>query len=172
MRNTTRLLAVSALLTISLPSCDKDKKMQGLTTQAVDTPALASVFRAFEDAWNAHDALALAATFATDADFTNAFGTRVQGADAIGAFYRSLFKTAFVADSHLKYGPLRARALGGTDFAAVDAEWTITGAVDPHGNPLSPRVGLTNAVFVRDGGGWRIIVFHNQDFPARPDGAS
>ncbi len=118
------------------------------------------------EAWNRHDARALAAIFAEDADFTNVFGVAVKGRAGIEGLHAPIFQNMF-RDSHLTVTQTRIRLMR-PDIAAVDVKWTMTGARDPHGNPWPEREGLLNWIATRHGDRWLIDVSHNMDLPA-PD---
>jgi uncharacterized protein (TIGR02246 family) len=118
------------------------------------------------EAWNRHDAAALAAIFAEDADFTNVFGILAQGRGGIEALHAPLFRTIF-KESHLTVTETRVRLIR-PDVASVDVRWKMTGARDPHGNPWPKREGLLNWIATRHGDRWLIDVSHNMDLPS-PD---
>jgi uncharacterized protein (TIGR02246 family) len=114
-------------------------------------------------AWNHHDAHAFAAVFAADADFTNVIGKGASGRQNIQEFHASVFSTLF-KNSHLECSDIKVRLIR-PDIAAVDAHWSMTGAVDPSGNPWPNRTGLMNFVATKESGNWQILVFHNMDLP-------
>jgi uncharacterized protein (TIGR02246 family) len=128
--------------------------------------AIEDIAAKLAEAWNRHDARALAAIFAEDADFTNVFGMVAKGRAAIEALHAPLFKTIF-KDSRLSVTETGVRLIR-PDVASVDVKWTMTGARDPHGNPWPEREGLLNWIATRHGDGWLIDVSHNMDLPA-PD---
>jgi uncharacterized protein (TIGR02246 family) len=94
--------------------------------------ALKSVINDLIGAWNRHDVRAFAQPFALDADFTNVFGMRAKGREAIAQFHTPIFKTMF-KDSRLVATETTVRILR-PDVAAIDAHWEMTGARDPHGS--------------------------------------
>jgi uncharacterized protein (TIGR02246 family) len=116
------------------------------------------------EAWNRHDARALAAAFADDADFTNVFGMVAKGRPAIEALHAPLFKTIFM-DSTLTVTEIRVRLIR-PDVASVDVKWSMTGARDPHGNPWPEREGLLNWIATKYGDTWLVDVSHNMDLPS------
>jgi uncharacterized protein (TIGR02246 family) len=128
--------------------------------------AIEALARALEAAWNRHDAQAFAAVFAEDAEFTNVFGMVQQGRAGIEAAHAAVFKTMF-QDSRLAVTETRVRLIR-PDIAAVDVNWTMTGARDPHGNPWPERTGLMNWIVTRHGERWLVDVSHNMDLPS-PD---
>ncbi|MEI7521652.1 MAG: SgcJ/EcaC family oxidoreductase [Thermoleophilia bacterium] len=114
-------------------------------------------------AWNVHDATAFAAPFHDDADFTNVFGMKATGREAIDAFHAPVFVTMF-RDSTLEAVQVDARELR-PDVIAVDLRWAMHGAIDPLGNPWPTRRGLMNLVCTNQSGTWGIAVMHNLDLP-------
>jgi len=125
--------------------------------------ALKSVINGLVTAWNRHDARAFAQHFATNADFTNVFGMRAKGREAIAQFHTPIFDSMF-RDSRLVATETTVRILR-PDVAAIDARWEMTGARDPHGNEWPMRKGLTNLVVTREGASWSVAIMHNMDLP-------
>jgi uncharacterized protein (TIGR02246 family) len=122
------------------------------------------VIDAMQKAWNDHDAHAFANCFSVDADFTNVFGMRAQGREAIEAFHAPIFATMF-SKSRLTVTETRVRFLS-PEIAAVDVRWQMTGAMDPAGNAWPDRSGLMNLSMSSAPGDWSIVVMHNMDLPA------
>jgi|SRR5688572_6177252 uncharacterized protein (TIGR02246 family) len=128
--------------------------------------AIEAIAARLAESWNRHDAQALAAVFAEDADFTNVFGMVAKGRAAIEALHAPLFKSIF-KDSQLTVIETGVRLIR-PDVASVDVKWQMTGARDPHGNPWPNREGLLNWIATRRGSGWLVDVSHNMDLPS-PD---
>ena len=118
---------------------------------------------ALEDAWNRHDAQALAGLFAEESDFTDAWGVRAEGRSGVEEYYVPLFETTF-RESRLMFEDVRIRFVR-PDIAAVDVKWEMTGATDPAGNPRQPRKGLMNLIMAKEPHGWEIKVMHDMDMP-------
>jgi len=116
-------------------------------------------------AWNQHDAHALAALFAEDADFTNWRGTHARGRKAVEVLRAPLFTSAVFKDSHQTCQLRRVRFLK-PDIAITDVDWEMTGARNPEGEARSPRNGLLDWAMVKTDGHWLIAVMHNTDFTA------
>jgi uncharacterized protein (TIGR02246 family) len=140
--------------------------MRGQSKSETDQPAIAAVVDGFVGAWNQHDAKALAAVFAEDADFTNVRGEGASGRSKIEEFHAPMFATIF-KDSHLRDTAIRTRLIR-PDVAAVDVHWQMTGATDAQGNPRPDRQGLLNFVMVKNAGKWQILVMHNLDLTGLP----
>lgn len=127
--------------------------------QSSDEEAIRSAVDHLIAAWNRHDAHALAALFASDADFTSGRGAAVSGREHIEAFHTAPFATLF-KDSCLEQTDIRTRFLR-SDVAAVDVPWQMTGKGRAESKP--PRSGLMSLVMVRDAEHWEIAVLHNLD---------
>ena len=131
---------------------------------ASDQKLIESLYnKSLNDAWESHDATALAENFADDADFTNVRGTQAHGRQAITAMHEFLFKGPF-KDSHIHTLEMQVRFLR-DDLAAVDLHWEMTGANLPDGTPWPDRKGLANAIVEKRDGKWLILVSHNMDLP-------
>ncbi len=126
--------------------------------------AIKKLIDSFIAAWNLHDARAFAETFAPDADFTNVFGMRAEGRDAIEQFHAPIFETMF-RDSCLSETGMHIRFLR-PEIAAIDVCWEMTGARDPEGRAWPLRRGLMNLIVIRVGAEWSIAVMHNMDLPS------
>lgn len=120
----------------------------------------------FAEAWNSHNAKAFAELFAADADFTNVFGQKAKGREAIELFHAPMFSGMF-KESRLNIKDVGKRMVR-PDVAAIDALWTMVGAMDPNGNPWPDREGLMNLIMTGENGTWLITVMHNMDLPLVP----
>jgi uncharacterized protein (TIGR02246 family) len=127
-----------------------------------DKRTIGVVVGRFMDAWNRHDAHALAALFSEDADFTNVRGTHARGRTGVAGFLAPLFIGAF-KESHIT-GRLRSVRFLKPDIAIADIDWEITGATYPGGLARPPHKGLLDWALTKTGGQWLITVMHNSDF--------
>jgi uncharacterized protein (TIGR02246 family) len=128
--------------------------------------ALVAEFRA---AWNAHDAVRLAAVFAENADYTSWRGNRAGGRVGVRAHHSAVFQNA-LKESVLTVDGLKVRTVR-PDVASVDVWWSMTGARDEAGALLPPRRGLMDLLVSRtEEGPWQILVFHNQQVPREAPG--
>jgi uncharacterized protein (TIGR02246 family) len=140
--------------------------MRSQTKGEGDQQAIVAVMDRFVGAWNQHDAIAFAAIFAEDADFTNWRGEGASGQAKIEAFHAPMFATIF-KDSHLRYTAIKTRLIR-PDVAAVDVQWHMTGVTDAQGNPRPDRRGLLSFTMEKSVGQWQIVVMHNLDLTALP----
>ncbi|HEY4536764.1 MAG TPA: SgcJ/EcaC family oxidoreductase [Enteractinococcus sp.] len=131
-----------------------------------------SIVSAFQHAWNAHDAEALAELFVEDADFVNVTGLwwttreRIRQAHAFG--FAEIF-----GESTLTVGRTEIRMLG-DDHALVHARMTISGQRTPDGQLAQDRRTVMSFVVTRrhdaNGDYWRAVSAHNTDIvPGGPD---
>jgi len=119
-------------------------------------------------AWNAMDAKAFSATFATDGGFTNIRGTVFYGHQAFEDRHREIFET-FFKGSKLAMTPTKIRFVK-ADVAIVDLSTELSdlqGAppgIKPAGDGrIHTRL---QEVFVKDKGAWWITSYHNVDVKA------
>ena len=139
--------------------------------------AAARLARAFLSAWSAHDAAALQALFAEDADFVNVAGLWWHGADRIGRVHGVAFHTYF-QNAVLTEERLETRALGPTAaLARVRAK--MEGQIDPSGAVSGPRRTLLLLIAQDFPQGWKLVAAQNTDLVegaetmiAGPDGLS
>ena len=110
-------------------------------------------------AWNAHDAVAYAALFASDGDVVNVLGWWWQGRDEIREKLKAAFTVVF-RQSSLKIEDVRVRMLS-EDIAIAHVRWTLQGALPPPGSAAAPQHGIQLQVLKREKDGWRIESFQN-----------
>jgi uncharacterized protein (TIGR02246 family) len=129
-----------------------------------------AVVNRFMEAWDRHDAHAVAALFAEDSDFTNVRGTHVHGREAIEEFLAPLF-AGMLKNSHLT-GKLRSLRFLTPDVAIIDIDWEMMGQTTLGGVPGPPIKGLLDWALTKPHEHWLITVMHNAELPgnapARP----
>src|SRR6202022_1135099 len=81
-------LAAAPVLFLLLPGV----WAQDQSSKGADTAAIKQVFSDFYESFSRQDAHGTALTFAEDGDFTNMFGMRVHGREAIEQRFVALFK--------------------------------------------------------------------------------
>jgi uncharacterized protein (TIGR02246 family) len=135
--------------------------------QINDEVGVNAVVHGFEDAWNRHDMDALAALFATDADFVNVIGMRWVGRDAIKQHHAASHATNFKS-STLKIGNTTVRFLK-ADVATARSLWTLSGITSESGQLAPSRTGILTHVLERIDGHWLIVLTQNTDI-AKPGG--
>ncbi|MCR8675482.1 SgcJ/EcaC family oxidoreductase [Micrococcus sp. HG099] len=145
----------------------------------------AAVAEAFEAAWNAADADALANLFAEDADFVTVLGVWWTRRRQIRLEHARGFRWMF-PESRLEMDEVRVRDLG--DVAVVHAPWTMTGpgvggeageatgsvgvreaGGDGSGGGDGERTGVLLLVVRRDeAGAWEVVAAQNTDRSPEP----
>ena len=137
-----------------------------------DAAAVKQTVAMYTQGFNAHDPHAVASLFAEDADFTNLRGATRKGRADIQALFEMLFngvlKTATRTDS------ARSVRFFTPNLAQVDTDATIAGSRAPNGSENPPRKGLMSLILAKQGGQWKILVFHELDYPepAAPQSSS
>lgn len=127
-------------------------------TEAAAPDATAPVrqaMAAYVEAFNAHDAGAVAALWsATGTHVNKETGVRTAGRDALTASYAKLFKGS--PEIVLSADPTEVRLVG-VGVALVDGEATV---VSPN---AEPSVSAYSAIFVNESGKWLIDTIHESD---------
>src|SRR5438067_6749527 len=146
MKGNLLLLAFLALVAFGSPNVRAD--------QGADEAAIKELFAKRDAAWNAHDAAAWSAFFASDGRFTNWRGERVQERDKIRAFHERLFTGIFKAS---KNTTISTRiTFHGADLAIAENDTELIGALDPSGQPVPDRKYYPLIVLKKNDGKWEI----------------
>ncbi len=155
---------VSKALTKTTPHTVRDEV--ATVRHEEDRADIAQTLQRFFQAWNAHDARALAMTFTSDADFTNVAGVHMQGRTKVESYDARRFATDFKS-SRLE-GQLRSVRLLTSNLATVDVDWQMIN-IERDGRPQPGPKGLLNWVMAKqEDGSWLIQVFHNAELSASP----
>jgi uncharacterized protein (TIGR02246 family) len=117
-----------------------------------------SVKRLSEDfvaGWNAHEPKKMAGTWANDGSLINPFGVRCGNRAEV----EKLFATEHAGAMRSSTYTLDGFTLRKLDDAVMVGDWdgTITGMVDPGGNPLPPFPHHVTAVYQKRGGKWAVV---------------
>ena len=153
------LFALGTLLSLVVTaSVASDKQIN-------DEVGVSAVVRGFEDSWNHHDMDALAALFASDADFVNVIGMRWVGRDAIRQHHAASHATIFKS-STLKIGNTTVHFLK-ADVATARSEWTLSGITSETAQLAPTRTGILTHVLEKIDGRWLIVLTQNTDI-AKP----
>ncbi|MEM7482520.1 MAG: SgcJ/EcaC family oxidoreductase [Acidobacteriota bacterium] len=116
----------------------------------------------FANAWNAHDAEALAGLFADNADFVNVVGLWWRDRDAIRKAHAYGFKV-FFAQARLDIEQVEVRRLG-LPVAVIHARWKLTGQTPRSGGRATERQGVLQFVAERQGhDDWIIVAAQNTE---------
>jgi len=103
----------------------------------------------YVQAYNRHDAAALATFYATDGVFVSVTGTPIEGRDAIEKFWETTFTR--IGDVNQSVKAIEIHALGGGAWAIGEYSAKLKGQVGP------PEIkGHWSAVYVPEGGAWKV----------------
>ena len=135
-----RLSTALAMVPFLLPSPVTSQAQNRPWGSDADTAAIKQLVANYSEAFNRHDAHAIASLFAEDADFTNLRGMSRHGRQEIKRFFGTLFtgilKNAQRTDS------VRSLRFLSPVIAAVDTDCVITASKSPAGAENPPRKGL------------------------------
>ncbi|MER6914530.1 SgcJ/EcaC family oxidoreductase [Streptomyces sp. NPDC000594] len=118
--------------------------------------AVTGVVKALENAFNTKDPIALSEQFSTDASWSNALGTRLDGRAAIAEFSAPALK-GFLSDSYARYDIAKLLEVA-PGVIAVNVVQTPT---DATGAPVAGPWGSTLYVIAERADGWRIVAGQN-----------
>lgn len=127
--------------------------------------AIETIAEEIAHAWNAHDAPALCAFYAEDADHVDTSGAIVHGRKAILTYHRRRFATVFTRSS-LALSVIKLRLIA-RHAALLHGVWSMRGHEDPDRRWLPVRTGTFLVVLHRRRGTWRIALLQaNSALPA------
>lgn len=132
-------------------------RAQSLASPA-DSIAIMEALEHWERAWESHDPALASIDYATDADWTNAFGMRRIGRASIQALLTEVFALPFVMAGHTRYEYHDLRFLG-PQTAILRSRALREGQQLPDGTVEETRRTNHLRVFSKRGGRW-IIVSH------------
>jgi len=116
---------------------------------------------AFADAWNIHDAQALAALFTDDADFINFMGGWMQGRAEIERGHAEIFASV-MRQSHMTVTDTQVKFIK-PDVAVVHAVWTLDGQITPDGKDVPQRKGRWTIVTTQSEGNCQFVALQNTE---------
>ncbi|WP_017601841.1 SgcJ/EcaC family oxidoreductase [Nocardiopsis lucentensis] len=122
---------------------------------ATPHPELHALVQSFEDAFNAHDPVALGEHFAVDSLWTNVTGKRMRGREAVIATGREVMPK--LADSYARYRVVDVLEIR-PDVVAVHVAQS---PVSADGLPADAPHASAVYVFARGADGWEIAVGQN-----------
>jgi uncharacterized protein (TIGR02246 family) len=134
-----------------------------------DAEGVAATCKAFKNAWNAHDAKALAGVFSDDADVTHVdpWGKVDEGKPAILNNLTEMFgPKGPMRDSTIVVHTEVAR-FPTPDTAVTDADATVNGMYGPDGSKVSMNFSVVN-VWKKAGGKWSVFACRPTLKPAPP----
>lgn len=125
-------------------------------------PAVESLMRRHQEAWNTHDRAAFEALFTDDADFVNVLGHHRHGRTGIGEDFEQIHRT-FMRNTAIQIESSTVRAVD-AHTAIAHIPWSMTGMERvPGWNVPDVRHGLLLYVAVQREGEWKIRVVQNTE---------
>jgi uncharacterized protein (TIGR02246 family) len=142
-----------------LPFFASSSRAQNASNRDADTAAIKQFVANFADAWNSHDARAVAMHYVEDGDFSSVKAEPSHGRKELEDHYTTIF-TTFLKNAHTTDTVRTIRFLA-PDLANVDIDWLVTDPAAPGG---VLRKGLLTWVVTKRNGEWKIVVYHEQAF--------
>ena len=131
------------------------------TPQSADEHSVRDIEILWDDAWNRHDADALADLLDEDVDFINVTGawfkSRAEFRERMAQTHRGIFK-----DSKRQTLETSVRFLS-PHIAIVHARWEMSGLRNPDGSARDPWQGIITRVVMKRSGNWSVVAAHNID---------
>ncbi len=162
MISTHAKFAAAVLFVVSFSLPNARAQMQSKSSDA-DASVVKHVVAGYDEAFNQHDAHAVGALFAEEGDFTNMRGASKHGRADIEQNYGNLF-AGVLKTSHRTDTVKSVRFLT-PEIAQLDADWEMTGTKSADGSENPARKGYLDWVVAKVNGQWRIVVFHESEFP-------
>ena len=114
--------------------------------------AIRKLYAGFTEAWNRHDARAMAQMWALEGDHYEPDGRSAEGRDAVELLFREEQATAF-KDSKLELTVDTVWFIT-PNVALVNGSYKIDGVRIPEGKQISIRKGHLTSVLLKEGGRW------------------
>jgi uncharacterized protein (TIGR02246 family) len=124
------------------------------TASMTDEDMLDAQLDAFETAWAAGDAKAIADTFVADGDFVDPSGTMFEGKDAIEKRYQGLLGTTYKGTQVAL--TMTSSRFPSPDVAIAEGDFEITGMKSSGGADLPAMKGQYTTVSVKQDGKWMV----------------
>jgi uncharacterized protein (TIGR02246 family) len=122
-----------------------------------DVSAIVRIVNHWQQTWDSFDGSVLAGDYDADADWLNAFGTRLKGAPAIEAFMRQVVQRPNVKTRRTTWQDPTIRFVR-SDVAIASRDYATVGHRTPDGREMPERKTHSTWVLAKDGGGkWRIV---------------
>jgi uncharacterized protein (TIGR02246 family) len=157
MNSSLSRVALTALLSFTFFAAGSQAQMA--TNRDADTAAIKQTVATFQDAWNSHDAHAVAMRYVEDGDFSSIKAEDSHGRKELEEHYTTIFST-FLKNAHTTDTVRSIRFLG-PDLASVDIDWLVNEPSAPGG---VLRKGLLTWVVTKRSGQWMIAIYHEQSF--------
>jgi uncharacterized protein (TIGR02246 family) len=153
-----RLKAAFAILLL-FTFCAAGSRAQMASNRDADSAAIKQCVATFADAWNSHDAHAVAMRYVEDGDFSSVKGEASHGRKELEDHYNTIFST-FLKNARTT-DTLRSIRFLAPDIASVDIDWLVTDPAAPGG---VLRKGLLTWIVTKRSGQWMITIYHESAF--------
>ena len=130
-------------------------------SQSRDEAAIRVAVTGFLEAWNRHDAKAIANLFTNDGDVVNVVGWWWTGRSQIGKKIAEAHAFIF-RESVISHDETHVRFLS-PQVAVAHVRWSMVGHKNPDGTAARPRKGVETYVLQKQAEKWFIAAFHNTD---------
>jgi uncharacterized protein (TIGR02246 family) len=160
---TSALIGVFMIAPFSTVILSSPKQVKATVDEST---AVMSVINGFTDAFNHHDAHALAMWFTEDADFTNVGQVTSHGRKDIEEHFVPRF-AGFLKNSHRTYTVRSIRFLT-PEVTSIAMDYELTGTMRPNGTEIPPRKGLYDWIVTKQNGKWLINVLHESELAQAP----
>jgi uncharacterized protein (TIGR02246 family) len=127
--------------------------------QPTDEQQIKAIEQIWDDAWNRHDAKAMASVLADDADFITVGGMKLRGREAFQAHQEKVQGAQFAASTRRTI-ETNVRFLT-PDMGIVHSRAAITGDKNLDGSARKPREVLMTRVVRKLDGRWVVVAAHN-----------
>jgi len=165
MASTSVRAALAVLLFVAIPLVATWAKPAD--SHEADSAAIKKLFTDFNDAFNNHDAHAVAMLFADEDDFITVGGASFRGRTAIEQHLAPLFSGR--AKTLHREASLRDIHFLSPDTALVTSDTVTSGMTTPDGAAVPAVKGQYDWVVVKQNGRWLIAVWHESN-PTTPQG--
>jgi uncharacterized protein (TIGR02246 family) len=149
-------ITLLALLVAALPAHGAAAAASATPDSSLDEAAVRKIVQQVQDGWNAHDAMAFAAPFASNADYVVVNGMKIEGREAIEKGHVGIFTTIYKDSRNV--GTIRGIRFLRPDVAVVHVEWNLE--FQAEGQPRKARA-MNTMVMTKDGSQWSIAAFQN-----------
>jgi uncharacterized protein (TIGR02246 family) len=133
---------------------------------AADESGVKTLIDEFTNAFNSHDAHAVATCFTDDADFINVQQADSRGRKAIEDHFVPLF-SGRLKNAHRTY-TLKSIRFITPDVAAVTMDYVLNDTTGTNGETVPSRKGLYDWVVTRQNAKWLISVLHESELAPAP----
>ena len=126
----------------------------GPSSDLVQDATIRKLYAKFTEAWNRHDAKAMASFWTIDGDAMEPDGSHAKGKTEVEKLFTQEQTTVF-KDTHLTL-TIDTSWFINADVALIDGTYELTGVRDQQGNEIPIRKGHLTSVLVGENGNWQV----------------